>query len=411
MIAAGPGATASDRVEKDGRTFLKARHLLDLLWLRESRAAREAASADRIKSTAVGFVCDRWRVRSDLPAVLLFGKTSGPKFGRLFLSVDDGFPPTLLPEDRSARITGIWCHVQTLDLDDPSIWWSNGEDGLPPQRPEAPAVPRPDESRARSSIRADRGTGSMRIGPATASGEDRFREEDSGAVASVFAWQGKRFALTAGHVTAPGKPLLVGRGGTATTCARLRGGDDDETVQDYFRRCGVVSRHIPPMDAGCGRRFEVDCALAEIGTPPVPGFPRATRPLRQCLTDGFWPVGEDVFADGPKTGRQLGRIVGFAAWSRSLGTYQDHALISLPGYRLDACGDSGKPFVTVRGGRPLGLLVGTLHPGRLDGRAGTVRARHLRVRAMGIRRAIDLLLEQRVREDPDPPLVSTQSTN
>jgi len=119
------------------------------------------------------------------------------------------------------------------------------------------------------------------------------------------------------------------------------------------------------------------------------------------MTAGFWPGGEDVVADGPKTGRQLGRVIGFAAWTRALGTYQDYALIGLPGYRLDACGDSGKPFVTVRDGRPLGLLVGTLHPGRLDGRAGTVRARHLRVRAMGIRRATDLLLEQMVRKAPD----------
>ncbi len=410
MTAARQGATASGIVEQDGRTFLKARHLLDLLWLRESRSAREAASADGIKSTAIGFVCDRWRVRSDLPAVLLFGKTSGPKLGRLFLSVDDGFPRTLLSETGSARIYGIWCHMQTLDLDDPSIWWGNGEDGLPPQRPEPPSVPRSDESRSGSSIRADRLAASMRIGPASASGGGGFHEEDSGAVAGVSAWQGKRFALTAGHVTAPGKPLLVGRGGTATTCARLRGGDDDETVQDYFRRCVVASRHTPPMDAGRGRRFEVDCALAEIETPPLPGFTRAPRPLRQRLTDGFWPVGEEVFADGPKTGRQLGRVIGFAAWTRALGTYQDHAIISLPGHRLDACGESGKPFSTVRDGRPLGLLVGTLHPGRLDGRSGTVRAPHLRVRAMGIRRATNLLLEQMVRGTPDPTLVSTQPT-
>lgn len=389
------GTTGSVIIEQDGRSFLKARHLLDLLWLRGSRAAREAAAPDRIRSTAVGFVCDRWRVRSDLPAVLLFGKASGPKVGRLFLSVDDGFPRTLLPKAGSARISGIWCHMQTLDLDDPSIWWGIGEDGLTPQRPEPPLIPRPDENRA------DRGTGSMRIGPAAVSGEGGFREEDSGAVASMFARRGRRFALTAGHVTTTGKPLLVGRGGTATTCARLRGGDDDETIQDYFRRYGVASRHIPPMDAGRDRRFEVDCALAEIEKPPAPGFPRGPRPPRQRLTDGFWPVGEDVVADGPKTGRQLGRVIGFAAWTRALGTYQDYALIGLPGYRLDACGDSGKPFVTVRDGRPLGLLVGTLHPGRLDGRAGTVRARHLRVRAMGIRRATDLLLEQMVRKAPD----------
>ncbi len=294
--------------------------------------------------------------------------------------------------------------MQTLDLDDPSIWWGNGEDGLPPQRPEPPAIPRPDERRA------DRRPGSMQIGPAAASGEGGFREESSGALAGMVAWHGKRFALTAGHVTAPGKPLLVGRGGTATTRARLRGGDDDETVEEYFRRCGVAPRHIPPMDAGRGRRFEVDCALAEIETTPVPGFPRGPRPVRQRLTDGFWPVGEDVIADGPKTGPQLGRVIGFAAWTRALGTYQDHALISLPGHRLDACGDSGKPFVTVRDGRPLGLLVGTLHPGRLDGRTSTVRAGHLRVRAMGIRRATDLLLEQMVRKTPDRPLVPIEPT-
>ena len=120
-------------------------------------------------------------------------------------------------------------------------------------------------------------------------------------------------------------------------------------------------------------------------------------------------MGEDVVADGPKTGRQLGRVIGFGAWSRTFGTYQDHALISLPGYRLDACGDSGKPFVTVRGSHPVGMLIGTLHPGRLDGRPGTVRAQHLRVRAMGIRRAIDLLGEQMARDqrtcpqNPDKP--------
>jgi len=393
------GATGPDIIEHDGRPFRKARHLLDLLWLRESRAAREAAASDRIKSTAVGFIWDRWRVRCDLPAVLLFGKTSGPRLGRIFLSVDDGFPRTLLSGDGSARVSGIWCHMQTLDLDDPSIWWGNGEDGLPPQRPEPPGVPRPGQGRA------DRWTGSMRMGPAAVSGEGTFSEEDSGAVATMFARRGRRFALTAGHVTTTGRPLLVGQGGTATTCARMRGGDDDETVQDYFRRCGVASRHIPPMDAGCGRRFEVDCALAEIEKPPETGFPRGPRPPRQRLTDGFWPVGEDVAADGPKTGRQLGRVVGFAAWTRAFGTYQDYALIGLPGHRLDACGDSGKPFVTVRDGRPLGLLVGTLHPGRLDGRAGTVRARHLRVRTMGIRRATDLLLEQMARNDPGPALV------
>lgn len=389
------GTTASDIIEHDGRSFLKARHLLDLLWLRESRVARDAAAPDRIKATAVGFAFDRWRVRSDLPAVLLFGKTTGSDLGRIFLSVDDGFPRTLLPEDRPARLSGIWCHMQTLDLDDPSIWWGNGEDGLPPQRPGRPAIPRPDEDGAR------RGTGSVRIGPAATHGEGRFREEDSGAVASMFTRRGRRFALTAGHVATTGEPLLVGRGRTAATCARLRGGDDDQTVEDYLRRSGVEAGHIPPMDAGCGRRFEVDCALAEITTTPARGFPRGPRPPRQRLTDGFWPVGEDVAADGPKTGRQLGRVIGFAAWTRSRGTYQDYALIALPGHRLDACGDSGKPFVTVRDGRPLGLLVGTLHPGRFDGRAGTGRAPHLRVRAMGIRRATDLLLERMVRKNPD----------
>ncbi len=416
-------------VEHEGGLYFKARHLLDLLWLRESAAGRQLAADDAIKGSAVGLVFDQWRVRHDLPAVLFFGKADKvqfkggqvPAIGKLFLSIEDtpdGFPRELLPREGADKAVGVWCYYQILDLEDASLWFGTGGNGIPAQDDTKPILDW-DIAKPLRNLTTKIGSGvpgyhigvpSSIVGgvPVAPPYEPGRTGRVEGTVSHSFLRKDRRYALTAGHVVESGKGLVFGwrhpkRRVAARPVAIFRRDPDKQAVDDYFKRLGVTGRSVPPLGGGPrdAKLFEVDCALAEISEPLVvtegaySSLPvssgkylrdiKNVGPTGQLRSRRFWPVGEDVLAVGPQTGRQLGRVLGFAVFSGFFKNYQDYAVISLPGYQVSASGNSGQPFVTVRGNHLLGMLLNSIHPGKFF-RCGA--------RAMDIRRALDLLEEQ-----------------